>query len=92
MTGVTTMETVAVAEFSKPSLARNVKLSAPKKFGFYERPPLETPDSERLPSGLYRNGKLRVEPEAVDESLVRETARALDQAHDALFSDDIAKN
>jgi peptidoglycan glycosyltransferase len=29
-----------------------------KKFGFYERPPLETPDSERLPSGLYRNGKL----------------------------------
>jgi peptidoglycan glycosyltransferase len=29
-----------------------------KAFGFYERPPLETPDSERLPSGLYRNGKL----------------------------------
>ena len=29
-----------------------------KKFGFYERPPLETPDSERLASGLYRNGKL----------------------------------
>ena len=29
-----------------------------KKFGFYERPPLETPESERLPSGLYRNGKL----------------------------------
>jgi penicillin-binding protein A len=29
-----------------------------KKFGFYERPPLETPDSERLPSGLYRNGRL----------------------------------
>ncbi len=29
-----------------------------KKFGFYERPPLETPDGERLPSGLYRNGKL----------------------------------
>ena len=29
-----------------------------KAFGFYERPPLETPESERLPSGLYRNGKL----------------------------------
>ena len=25
-----------------------------KAFGFYERPPLETPDSERLPSGLYQ--------------------------------------
>ena len=29
-----------------------------KKFGFYERPPLKTPESERLASGLYRNGKL----------------------------------
>ena len=29
-----------------------------KAFGFYERPPLETPDSERLASGLYRNGRL----------------------------------
>ena len=28
------------------------------KFGFYERPPLETPESERYPSGLYRNGDL----------------------------------
>jgi peptidoglycan glycosyltransferase len=35
---------------------RLVKTS--KAFGFYERPPLETPESERLPSGLYRNGKL----------------------------------
>jgi penicillin-binding protein A len=33
-------------------------LQQAKAFGFYERPPLETPDSERLPSGLYRNGKL----------------------------------
>ena len=41
---------------------------------------------------LYRNGKIRVEPEAVDESLVRETARALDMAHDALFADDSARN
>ncbi len=29
-----------------------------KKFGFYETPPLETPDNERAPSGLYKNGKL----------------------------------
>ena len=29
-----------------------------KAFGFYERPPLETPESERLPSGLYKGGEL----------------------------------
>jgi peptidoglycan glycosyltransferase len=33
-------------------------LKQAKAFGFYERPPLETPDSERLPSGLYKNGRL----------------------------------
>ena len=33
-------------------------LDQAKKFGFYERPPLETPESERYPSGLYRNGAL----------------------------------
>jgi len=33
-------------------------LDQAKKFGFYERPPLETPESERYPSGLYRNGDL----------------------------------
>jgi peptidoglycan glycosyltransferase len=33
-------------------------LETAKKFGFYERPPLETPAEERQPSGLYRNGKL----------------------------------
>ncbi len=33
-------------------------LDTAKRFGFYERPPLETPADERLPSGLYRNGKL----------------------------------
>jgi peptidoglycan glycosyltransferase len=33
-------------------------LDTAKQFGFYERPPLETPVDERLPSGLYRNGKL----------------------------------
>ena len=29
-----------------------------KRFGFYEDPPLETPDEERSPSGLYSKGKL----------------------------------
>ncbi|HEX2427901.1 MAG TPA: penicillin-binding protein 2 [Gaiellaceae bacterium] len=33
-------------------------LDTAKRFGFYERPPLETPADERQPSGLYRNGKL----------------------------------
>jgi peptidoglycan glycosyltransferase len=29
-----------------------------KKFGFYSTPPLETPADQRVPSGLYKNGKL----------------------------------
>jgi peptidoglycan glycosyltransferase len=29
-----------------------------KRFGFYELPPLETPDDERRPSGLYEDGRL----------------------------------
>ena len=29
-----------------------------KRFGFYSTPPLETPSSERAPSGLYSKGKL----------------------------------
>ena len=29
-----------------------------KRFGLYERPPLETPDNERAPSGLYAKGEL----------------------------------
>ena len=33
-------------------------LDQAKKFGFYERPPLETPDGERYPSGLYDKGEL----------------------------------
>jgi peptidoglycan glycosyltransferase len=33
-------------------------LEQAKLFGFYERPPLETPDGERLPSGLHRRGEL----------------------------------
>ncbi len=33
-------------------------LKQAKALGFYERPPLETPESERLPSGLYSKGSL----------------------------------
>ena len=33
-------------------------LDTAKAFGFYERPPLETPTDERRPSGLYDNGRL----------------------------------
>jgi penicillin-binding protein A len=33
-------------------------LRTAEKFGFYERPPLETPPDERLPSGLYKGGSL----------------------------------
>ncbi len=33
-------------------------LDTAKRFGFYERPPLETPADERLASGLYRDGQL----------------------------------
>jgi peptidoglycan glycosyltransferase len=39
-----------------------------QRFGFYEDPPLETPSDERLPSGLYRNGRLYLpdDPNDVD--------------------------
>jgi len=40
------------------ALGAKLILDQAKKFGFYERPPLETPDGERYPSGLYRDGKL----------------------------------
>jgi peptidoglycan glycosyltransferase len=33
-------------------------LDTAKRFGFYEKPPLETPADERLASGLYRNAQL----------------------------------
>ena len=33
-------------------------LETAEKFGFYERPPLETPSDERLPSGLFKGGEL----------------------------------
>ncbi|MET0560340.1 MAG: penicillin-binding transpeptidase domain-containing protein, partial [Gaiellaceae bacterium] len=39
-------------------LGAKLILDTAKRFGFYERPPLETPADERLVSGLYRNGKL----------------------------------
>lgn len=29
-----------------------------KRFGYYSTPPLETPENERAPSGLYQDGKL----------------------------------
>ena len=29
-----------------------------KRFGFYKDPPLETPSTERIPSGLYNHGRL----------------------------------
>jgi penicillin-binding protein A len=29
-----------------------------KKFGFYKDPPVETPSDEKVPSGLYNNGRL----------------------------------
>jgi penicillin-binding protein A len=29
-----------------------------KRYGFYDDPPLETPENERSPSGLYKNGEL----------------------------------
>jgi peptidoglycan glycosyltransferase len=33
-------------------------LAYAKKFGFYKTPPLETPGSERFPSGLYKGARL----------------------------------
>jgi peptidoglycan glycosyltransferase len=33
-------------------------LDTAKRFGFYTRPPLDTPADERLPSGLYQGGSL----------------------------------
>jgi peptidoglycan glycosyltransferase len=37
-----------------------------RRFGFYSRPALETPASERSPSGLYQRGKLFVPKDAND--------------------------
>jgi peptidoglycan glycosyltransferase len=40
------------------ALGGKVILEYAKRFGFYSDPPLETPDDERRPSGLYKGGKL----------------------------------
>jgi penicillin-binding protein A len=44
-------------ELGKELGARTV-LDYAKKFGFYEKPPLETPADERTPSGLWNRGRL----------------------------------
>ena len=38
--------------------ARGVVLDYAKRFGFYSLPPLETPEGERVASGLYDHGRL----------------------------------
>jgi peptidoglycan glycosyltransferase len=49
-------------------LGPEVILDYARAFGFYDKPPLETPSDERVASGLYRNGKLYLpkDPNAVD--------------------------
>jgi peptidoglycan glycosyltransferase len=39
-------------------LGPRIVLDYAKRFGFYEDPPLETPDDERSPSGLWSKGRL----------------------------------
>jgi peptidoglycan glycosyltransferase len=40
------------------ALGAKALIGQAKRFGFYERPPLETPASERRASGLYQKGEL----------------------------------
>jgi penicillin-binding protein A len=40
------------------ALGAGVILEQAKKFGFYKDPPLETPNDEKAPSGLYDHGRL----------------------------------
>jgi penicillin-binding protein A len=40
------------------ALGAKAILDTARSFGFYERPPLETPSDERRPSGLYDDGRL----------------------------------
>jgi penicillin-binding protein A len=47
-------------------LGAEVVLDYAKRFGFYERPPIELPSEEVLISGLYRNGRL-YDPESASE-------------------------
>lgn len=62
--GTITLETALVysvnSVFCNIGLELGAKaiLQQARRFGFYERPPLETPADERSPSGLYRDGRL----------------------------------
>jgi peptidoglycan glycosyltransferase len=62
--GTITLETALVysvnSVFCNIGLELGAKaiLQQARRFGFYERPPLETPVDERAPSGLYRDGRL----------------------------------
>jgi peptidoglycan glycosyltransferase len=47
-------------------LGAGTVLEYAKRFGFYERPPIELPSEEVLISGLYRNGRL-YDPESASE-------------------------
>ncbi|MGN6430955.1 MAG: peptidoglycan D,D-transpeptidase FtsI family protein [Gaiellaceae bacterium] len=40
------------------SIGAGLILNYMKRFGFYADPPLETPNNEKSPSGLYNNGRL----------------------------------
>ena len=44
------------------SLGAGAVLNYAKRFGFYELPPLETPENERVASGLYNHGQLFFPP------------------------------
>jgi peptidoglycan glycosyltransferase len=62
--GTITLETALVYSVNSVFCNIGLELGAKailrqaRRFGFYERPPLETPADERAPSGLYRGGKL----------------------------------
>ena len=62
--GTVTLETALVYSVNSvfcnvgKALRAKAILDTAKRFGFYERPPLETPADERAPSGLYQNGRL----------------------------------
>ncbi|GIU96165.1 MAG: cell division protein FtsI [Gaiellaceae bacterium] len=62
--GTITLETALVYSVNSVFCNIGLELGAKailrqaRRFGFYERPPLETPADERSPSGLYRDGKL----------------------------------
>jgi peptidoglycan glycosyltransferase len=40
------------------ALGAGTVLNYAERFGFYKTPPLETPENERVPSGLYSHGRL----------------------------------